>query len=395
MQLSHRHKPTGLCCAAALVMTGLGLVLTTQQGCSEPLLTPLQQRIETLRREHDIPGASIAVIKNGRIAWARGFGLADLASGRPVTADTLFQAQSITKTLTALATVKLLAAEEIALDEPVNRYLTGWTIPENDFTKKVPVSFRMLLNHTGGLSNPYPDGCCGPKETLPTLQQVLRGMPPANNQPLTVERVPGTRFNYCNGCYTVLQPALESISQQAFPSLMQELVLTPAGMDDTSFDNTFFLNDTSTIAIPYDVDGKPHGRAPMRHPILSTGLMWSTASDLARFNLAFTKALNSGHPLIDQPLAVQLSIPSSTANRSLGFELGNRDADAKARGGYLFHSGTGNGAVSLSIISIDGNHGAVFLINKGPNPWLTTNIPQYAFIKSSLKVINTEGNWPD
>ena len=390
----HRNQKLALGWLSTLASSGL-LLGVPESAKSSIMLTPLQQGIETLRKEHDIPGASIAVIENGRIAWARGFGLADLASGRPVTADTLFQAQSITKTLTALATVKLLAAEEIALDEPVNRYLTGWTIPENDFTKKVPVSFRMLLNHTGGLSNPYPDGCCGPKETLPTLQQVLRGMPPANNQPLTVERVPGTRFNYCNGCYTVLQPALESISQQAFPSLMQELVLTPAGMDDTSFDNTFFLNDTSTIAIPYDVDGKPHGRAPMRHPILSTGLMWSTASDLARFNLAFTKALNSAHPLIDQPLAVQLSIPSSTANRSLGFELGNRDADAKARGGYLFHSGTGNGAVSLSIISLDGNHGAVFLINKGPNPWLTTNIPQYAFIKSSLKAINTEGNWPN
>ena len=390
------HRNQKLALGWLSTLASLGLLLGVPESAKpSTLLTPLQQGIETLLKEHDIPGASIAVIENGRIAWARGFGLADLARGRPVTADTLFQAQSITKTLTALATVKLLAAEEIALDEPVNRYLTGWTIPENDFTKKVPVSFRMLLNHTGGLSNPYPDGCCGPKETLPTLQQVLRGMPPANNQPLTVERVPGTRFNYCNGCYTVLQPALESISQQAFPSLMQELVLTPAGMDDTSFDNTFFLNDTSMIAIPYDVDGKPHGRAPMRHPILSTGLMWSTASDLARFNLAFTKALNSGHPLIDQPLAVQLSIPSSTANRSLGFELGNRDADAKARGGYLFHSGTGNGAVSLSIISLDGNHGAVFLINKGPNPWLTTNIPQYAFIKSSLKVINTEGNWPN
>ena len=390
------HRNQKLALGWLSTLASLGLLLGVPESAKpSTLLTPLQQGIETLRKEHDIPGASIAVIENGRIAWARGFGLADLASGRPVTADTLFQAQSITKTLTALATVKLLAAEEIALDEPVNRYLTGWTIPENEYTKKVPVSFRMLLNHTGGLSNPYPDGCCGPKETLPTLQQVLRGMPPANNQPLTVERVPGTRFNYCNGCYTVLQPALESISQQAFPSLMQELVLTPAGMDDTSFDNTFFLNDTSMIAIPYDVDGKPHGRAPMRHPILSTGLMWSTASDLARFNLAFTKALNSGHPLIDQPLAVQLSIPSSTANRSLGFELGNRDADAKARGGYLFHSGTGNGAVSLSIISLDGNHGAVFLINKGPNPWLTTNIPQYAFIKSSLKVINTEGNWPN
>ena len=392
--MSNNHRGT-LRWFIAIAAFNISMVLAGSAQASVAPFTPLQQQIETLRKEHDIPGASIAVIENGRIAWARGFGLADLASGRRVTADTLFQAQSITKTLTALATVKLLAAEEIALDEPVNRYLTGWTIPENDFTKKVPVSFRMLLNHTGGLSNPYPDGCCGPGEPLPTLQQVLRGMPPANNQPLTVERVPGTRFNYCNGCYTVLQPALESISQQSFPSLMQELVFTPAGMDNTSFDNTFFLNDTSTIAIPYDVDGKPHGRAPMRHPILSTGLMWSTASDLARFNLAFTKALNSGHPLIDQPLAVQLSIPSSTANRSLGFELGNRDADAKARGGYLFHSGTGNGAVSLSIISLDGNHGAVFLINKGPNPWLTTNIPQYAFIKSSLKVINTEGKWPN
>ena len=371
----------------------IGTATEVRANPATPALTPLQERIDALRQEHGIPGASIAVIDDGEIAWARGFGMADQTSGRPVTAETLFQAQSITKTLTALATVKLLASRDIALDEPVNRYLKGWTIPENEYTKKVPVSFRMLLNHTGGLSNPYPDGCCGPNETLPTLQQVLRGLPPATNNPLTVERIPGTSFNYCNGCYTVLQPALESISQKPFPSLMKELVFTPAGMNKSTFDNTFFLNDTSRIAIPYDVDGRPHGRAPMRHPILSTGLMWSTASDLARFNLAFTKALNSGHGLIDQHLAEQLSIPSSTANRSMGFELGNRDADAKARGNYLFHSGTGNGAVSLSIISLDGNHGAVFLINKGPNPWLTTSIPQYAFIKESLKIINTEQQW--
>ncbi len=380
-------------CLAGFITVSIGL--SSKPALAEVPLSQLQQRIEQLRREHDIPGASIAVIDDGQIAWARGFGFADLSSGRPVTADTLFQAQSITKTLTSLATVKLLASRDIALDEPVNRYLKGWTIPENAYTKKVPVSFRMLLNHTGGLSNPYPDGCCGPMETLPTMQQVLRGLPPATNKPLTVERIPGTDFNYCNGCYTVLQPALESISQKPFHSLMQELVLTPAGMNKSTFDNTFFLNDTSTIAIPYDVDGKPHDRAPMRHPILSTGLMWSTASDLARFNLAYTKALNFGHSLIDQALAKQLSIPSSTDSRTVGFFLGNRDADAKARGDYLFHSGTGNGAVSLSIISIDGNHGAVFLINKGPNPWLTTNIPQYGFIKESLKLINIEAEWPN
>ena len=379
-------------CLATLATLSTGLL--SKPGLAQVQFSPVQQRIEALRQEYGIPGASVAVIEDGTIAWAQGFGVADLASGRPVTADTLFQAQSITKTLTALATVKLLAAKKIALDEPVNRYLTGWTIPENNYTATLPVSFRMLLNHTAALSNPYPDGCCGPKETLPTLQQVLRGLPPANNQPLTIKRVPGTRFNYCNGCYTVLQPALESISQKPFPSLMQELVLTPAGMDDTTFDNTFFLNDTSTIAIPYEVDDQPHGRAPMRHPILSTGLMWSTASDLARFNIAFAQALNAKHKLISKDLAEQLSIPSSTASRSLGFFIGNRDANMATRGRYLFHSGSGNGYLSLSIISLDGTNGAVFLINKAPNPWLTTDIPQYNFIKSSLKTINTAKKWP-
>ena len=383
------------CMASALMGTLLGTIAqlaSPAQAATQPF-SPLQQQIETLRQEHNIPGASVAVIQDRRIAWARGFGMADLKNSRPVTKNTLFQAQSITKTLTALATVKLLASRQIALDEPVNRYMKEWTIPENEHTAKVLVSFRMLLNHTAALSNPYPDGCCGPKETLPTLPQLLRGQPPANNPPLTVERTPGTSYDYCNGCYTVLQPALESIAQQSFPALMQELVLQPAGMSRSTFDNRFFLDDTSSIAIPYDTDGTPHQRAPMRNPILSTGLMWSTASDLARFNLAFTQALNTHHTLLDQALAEQLTIPSSTASRSLGFYIGNRDAGTQARGRYIFHGGSGNGYLSLSIISLDGNHGAVILINKAPNPWLTTNIPQYDFIIAALKLISNFNHW--
>lgn len=117
-------------CAAAIALIGVGTL--ARANPAPKALTPLQERIDALRQEHGIPGASIAVIDDGEIAWARGFGLADQASGRPITADTLFQAQSITKTLTALATVKLLASRDIALDEPVNRYLKGWTIPENE-----------------------------------------------------------------------------------------------------------------------------------------------------------------------------------------------------------------------------------------------------------------------
>ena len=127
-------------CIGAIGLAGSITLLTglsSKPALAEAPFSQVQQRIDHLRREHNVPGASIAVIDDGQIAWARGFGFADLSSGRPVTAVTLFQAQSITKTLTSLATVKLLASREIALDEPVNRYLKGWTIPENEYIPAV------------------------------------------------------------------------------------------------------------------------------------------------------------------------------------------------------------------------------------------------------------------
>lgn len=179
-----RERPSRCGATLAIAFVCLANVSVAQPNQEGFRFDKLGEQIETLRQNDGIPGASVAVIDAGAIVWAKGFGVADLATGRPVTANTLFQAQSITKTLTALATVKLLAKEGIALDEPVNRYLKGWSIPENKFTETVPVTFRMLLNHTAGLSNPYPDGCCGPKEQLPTLPQVLNGLPPATNPPL-------------------------------------------------------------------------------------------------------------------------------------------------------------------------------------------------------------------
>lgn len=124
----------------------------------------------------------------------------------------------------------------------------------------------------------------------------------------------------------MLHLALESISQQFFETLMQKLVLTPAGMKSSTFDNSFFLSDPSTIAIPYNVDDRPHIRAPRRSPILSTRLMSTTASDFARLNLLFTRALQSGDQLIDKSLAEQLILPSPTATSRLGFFIGNRYA---------------------------------------------------------------------
>ena len=134
---------------------------------------PLVEKIQQNLAAFHIPGASIAVIQKGEIAWASGFGYVDLSEQRAVAKDTLFQAASITKTLTSLVTLQTLDQKQISLDAGVHDYLTRWQFPSNTLTSTSPVSFRMLLNHTGGISNPYPDGCRAPDHPLPSLIQVF------------------------------------------------------------------------------------------------------------------------------------------------------------------------------------------------------------------------------
>ena len=354
---------------------------------------PLVERIHQNLAAFQIPGASIAVIQKGEIAWASGFGYADLSKQRAVNKDTLFQAASITKTLTSLATIKTLDQEHISLDAAVNNYLTRWKIPSNTLTNAAPVSFRMLLNHTGGISNPYPDGCCAPDYPLPSLIQVFRGEAPATNPPLVAATLPGAEYQYCNGCYAILQGALEDISGRDFNALLIQAVLNPAQMKSSRFDNEFFLIDDSSIALPYAPDHVVYENAPMRNPILSTGLLWATASDLARFNLYVTEALNGDTDLISQALARQLVLPSSTETRTLGFYIGNKNAETQADGEYIFHTGSNIGYLTISIISMDGQHGAVILINVSPE-WDAREYPQFSFITETLSKINEFYGWP-
>jgi CubicO group peptidase (beta-lactamase class C family) len=186
---------------------------------------------------------------------------------------------------------------------------------------------------------------------------------------------------------------LEDISGKGFEALLNESVLKPAKMDASKFDNEFFLSDRSSIALPYDPDHVVYQNAPMRNPILSTGTLWTTASDLARFNLHLTDALDGGNDLIEEALARELMLPSSTETRTLGFYIGTQHAQTQADGGYLFHTGSNIGYLTISIISKDGQHGAAILINVSPE-WDAREYPQFAFITETLAIINKYYDWP-
>ncbi|MCA1601500.1 MAG: beta-lactamase family protein, partial [Acidobacteria bacterium] len=98
------------------------------------------------------PGLSVAVINNGQIEWARGYGVREQGSSQAVTPETLFQAASISKPVAAMAALRLVQQGKLDLDEDVNRRLTSWKLPENEFTSEKKVTVRELLSHSAGLT---------------------------------------------------------------------------------------------------------------------------------------------------------------------------------------------------------------------------------------------------
>src|SRR5437868_2212443 len=104
--------------------------------------------IESRMAHYGVPGVSIAVIKDNKIAWLKSYGIMDKESKEPVTTTTLFQAGSISKPVAAYGALHLVEEGKINLDENVNTYLKSWKLPDNEFTTKKKVALKHLLSHT-------------------------------------------------------------------------------------------------------------------------------------------------------------------------------------------------------------------------------------------------------
>jgi CubicO group peptidase (beta-lactamase class C family) len=106
--------------------------------------------VTELMGSENVPGISVAVVEDGRIVWARGFGVADRATGSAVTPETLFQAASISKPVAASGALALVDAGVLSLDRPVNEQLASWQVPAHAFAQQV--TLRRLLSHNAGLT---------------------------------------------------------------------------------------------------------------------------------------------------------------------------------------------------------------------------------------------------
>jgi CubicO group peptidase (beta-lactamase class C family) len=246
----------------------------------------------------EFPGATVVIIQDGKITLKAGYGFADIRARTPVDPDrTRFRVASISKLFTATAIMQLVEQGKVDLNADVNTYLTGFKIPP---TYAEPVTLANILTHTAGFDDKYV-GMSAPLTGMvePLGQYLAQSMPP---------RVlpPGKMFAYSNHAFALAGHVVEGASGQDFNAYVQEHILTPLGMNSSTFGVPYPV--PPEIAVPYFKGGDEGGfkRVELdRMRIGPAGDLITTADDIAKFMLVH---MNQGVYGDDEHLLSQQTI---------------------------------------------------------------------------------------
>ena len=327
-----------------------------------------------------IRGLSLAVIQDGRIVVARGYGVVDEQTGKPVTPTTLFQAGSISKPVSALGALHLVEAGRLSLDGDVNAVLKSWHVPENAFTAKEKVTLRRILSHNAGLTvHGFPG--YDVSEHMPTLVQVLDGVAPANTAPIRVDTTPGSIWRYSGGGFTVMQQMMIDASGEAFPRFMQQTVLGPIGMTNSSYDQPQPPERAALTASGYYADRSPvQGRWHV-YPEMAAAGLWTTPTDLARFAIEIQEAFaGRGHGVISPAMARQY-LTMQFGGSGLGIGLGG-----KGKSLIFTHGGRDEGFDAQLFAFAETGDGVAIMINANDNS---------RFMRRIQERVGRLWGWPD
>src|SRR5947207_1709678 len=236
-------------------------------------------------RSYHVPGVSIAVIDNERVVFAKGYGVAAFGGSKAVDTTTLFLAGSISKPVFASGFLRVAEERKISLDADINTLLKSWHLPESKFTEREKVTPRRLLTHSAGLTVwAFPGYALD--SAVPSVPQLLDGTRPANTPAVRNDTFPGARWLYSGGGITILQLATTDITGEDFPTLMRRLVLQPAGMMRSTYENPLPMSRRGEAASGHEQVDTPVPGGFHVYPEMAAAGLWTTPSDLARWAIA-------------------------------------------------------------------------------------------------------------
>lgn len=337
--------------------------------------------IEDRMKYYKVPSVSMAVINNGKIEWAKTYGYADMSTQKPVNTSTLYQVASISKSINGLAVMKLVQENRLSLSRDIRTYLKTWTFPDNDFSRNQPITLKNLLSHTAGLSvrgfRGYPSG-----SAIPTVNQILDGQSPANNEAVKPMFAPNTQFEYSGGGTMIIKKILDDNISVDYEQLMRQLVLQPLNMKHSTYTQPLSYKHKN-YALAHDQNNQPVPGGFYIYPELAAGGLWSTASDIAKFVIAVQQAVaGKSHALLNKKYAEEMLTPVLD-NYALGFGIVEKGGEK-----YFYHEGECYGFRSVYYGSFTTGKGVAILTNAYPDnaKKLTTEI---------LNNVATVYNWKD
>src|SRR5437764_7420642 len=220
--------------ATISILVGLVAIITTAQTPkaipkTDPvarLSTELEPKIKTEIQQGHLPGFAIGLIRNGKLIYAKGFGVAKLGGNTPITSRSLFHMASVTKTFVATAVMQLVEKGKIDLDAPVSRYLPYFRLDDERYRA---ITIRQMLSHTSGIPDTVNYNWDKPEYDAGALERFVRSIA---DQKLVF--APGEKFAYSNTAYEILGDVIAKVSGESFEDYVQHNILTPVGMKDST-----------------------------------------------------------------------------------------------------------------------------------------------------------------
>lgn len=349
--------------------------------------------IEDRMRAYNVPGASVAVIHDFQLAWAKGYGVRDAETREPVTETTLFQASSLTLPVTAVTALKLVQEGRLPLDRNVNDSLRSWKLPDTDLTGRTPVTLRHLLSHSGAITISRLPGYA-PGDPLPSLLEMLQGRKPSQTVAIRTFGQAGRRYSYSTGGYLIVQQAVADVTGQPFPAYVEEAVLRPLKMADSTFDLP--LPSSRAAASGHIQDGKVLPGRHRLYPETAAVGLWTTAADLARLLVDLQASLRNGSgTVLSQESARQMMKPAveltfGSPQTAFGQSGLGVLVDRNGRTGYFEQRGASEGFRGLLFAHPEKGYGAVVLTNSDNGNSLAMEI-----VRSIAHEYGWEGFSPD
>lgn len=307
---------------------------------------------------YKVPGVSIAVVQNGKIKWAKGYGLANTKTKQKVDTTTLFQAGSISKPVAALAALQLVEKDQLSLDQDVNNYLKDWKIPENEFTKEEKVSLKKILTHTAGITvHGFPGYT--QNDALPSITQVLNGT--GNTSKITVDTIPGSLWRYSGGGYTVMEKMVEDVSKLPLEDYMASNVLQAIGMTNSTYEQPLRKALHGNASAAYNRNGELLDGLWNNYPEQAAAGLWTTPTDLANYCIEIQEiAQGKEGGVISQKTAKQM-LSKDQNDWGLGPSLSGEKES------LIFRHGGKNAGFTNKLISFANRGEAVIVMTNADN----------------------------